>query len=155
MGKIIMVFVPMRTFILLLTVVSSFMAAIIIYKDNDEIPQEAKKPRNLSNTIQNYARYLSTYLLKKIGPSGKSSEPLHFGSDTKHIYYVNRYDKNVGKKGLNIKRFDKNLVWLRKRHYSVDYFMRKCGFPCLMTTDKEYLGKDNIDKFDALYFHGF
>ena len=59
-----MVFVPMRTFILLLTVVISFMTAIIIYKDNDETPQEAKKPRNLSNTIQNYARYLSTYLVK-------------------------------------------------------------------------------------------
>ena len=31
----------------------------------------------------------------------------------------------------------------------------ECNLPCLMTSDKDYLGKGNIDRFDALYFHAF
>ena len=28
----------------------------------------------------------------------------------------------------------------------------ECNLPCLMTSDKNYLGEGNIDKFDALFF---
>ena len=31
-------------------------------------------------------------------------------------------------------------------------FILECNLSCLVTTDKNYLGKDNIDKFDALIF---
>ena len=30
-----------------------------------------------------------------------------------------------------------------------------CNYPCLMTSDKDYFGKGNIDKFDALFFRQF
>ena len=28
----------------------------------------------------------------------------------------------------------------------------ECNLPCLMTSDKNYLGEGNIDKFDGLFF---
>ena len=31
-------------------------------------------------------------------------------------------------------------------------FILECNLSCLVTTDKNYLGKDSIDKFDALIF---
>ena len=32
------------------------------------------------------------------------------------------------------------------------FFVLECNLPCLMTSDKDYLGEGNVDKFDALYF---
>ena len=34
-------------------------------------------------------------------------------------------------------------------------FLTECDLPCLMTSDKDFLGKGNIDKFDALFFRQF
>ena len=31
-------------------------------------------------------------------------------------------------------------------------FFLECNLQCLMTSDKDFLGKDSIDKFDALLF---
>ena len=31
-------------------------------------------------------------------------------------------------------------------------FFLECNLRCLMTSDKDFLGKDSIDKFDALLF---
>lgn len=56
---------------------------------------------------------------------------------TKVIYFVNNENNTIGRKGLT---------------YNREYFLNRCNLPCVVTNDKEYLGHDTIDEFDALIF---
>ena len=42
--------------------------------------------------------------------------------------------------------------WRNYRKYESTFSSSECNLPCLMTSDKNYLGDGNIDKFDALFF---
>ena len=97
----IMLLVQVRTVILSITLVLSFLTALIIFKSNSE-----------------YGQFISTH-------SGTAEETLpHSGLDTKHIYLVNSDPETVGKRRLKIKRFNNDLKKGRMRKYNIDYFMK-------------------------------
>lgn len=75
---------------------------------------------------------------------------------TKIILFVNNEANTIGKKGVTYPKsyfvnskfpidFD-SPNWFLMSHAS------GCKLPCLVTNDKDYLGEDNIDQFDALIF---